>query len=150
MSTPDSFDGPANKDFSITYYIISGFVLLCLTPLLLRFTTSIQNFGYGADVIGHIYLATTHVFETLYQWYTLWREIKQLHLIGQQHMNGNTDHQLPQMLQPLDEWIIEIRQQWTLTPFKDHIKSSQDPLQEYQVNTTELFFDSHLPTITQQ
>ena len=65
-------------------------------------------------------------------------------------MNGNTDCQLPQMQQPLDEWIIEIRQQWTPTPFKDHIKSSWDPLQEYQVNTTELSFDSHLPTVTQQ
>ena len=54
------------------------------------------------------------------------------------------------MLQPLDEWIIEIRQQWTPTPFKDHIKSSQDPLQEYQVNTTELSFDFHLPDVTQQ
>ena len=151
MSTPDSFDGLANKDFSITYYIISGFVLLYITPLLLRFTTNTQQiFGHAADVIGCIYLATTHVFGTLYQWYALWREIKQLHLIGQQYMNGNTDCQLPQMLRPLDEWIIEIRQQWTLTPFKDHIKSSQDPQQEYQVNTTELSFDSHLPTITQQ
>ena len=65
-------------------------------------------------------------------------------------MNGNTDCQLPQMLQPLDEWITEIRQQRTLTPFKDHIKSSQDPPQEYHINTTELSFDSHLPTVTQQ
>ena len=65
-------------------------------------------------------------------------------------MNGNTDCQLPQMLRSLDEWIIEIRQQWTSTPFKDHIKVSNDPLQGYQVNTTELSFDSHLPTITQQ
>ena len=80
----------------------------------------------------------------------MWREIKQLHLIGQQHTNGNTDCQRPQMLRPLDEWIIEIRQQWTPTPFKDHIKSSQDLPQEYQVNTTELSFDSHLPTVTQQ
>ena len=65
-------------------------------------------------------------------------------------MNGNTDCQLPQMLRSLDEQIIEIRQQWTPTPFKDHITSSQDKLQKYQVNTTELSFDSHLPTITQQ
>ena len=151
LSTLDSFDGPANKYFSTTYYIVLGFVLLCITPLLLRFTTNIQQiFGHAAEVIGHKHLATTHVFGTLYQWYALCREIKQLHLIGQQHMNGNTDCQLPQMLQPLDEWIIEIRQQWTLTLFKDHIKSSQDLPQEYQVNTTELSFDSHLPTITQQ
>ena len=99
MSTSDSFDGPANKDFSITYYIVLGFVLLCITPLLLRCTTNIpQIFGLMADVIECIYLATTHVFGTLYQWYDLWREIKQLHLIRQQHMNGNTDCQLPQML----------------------------------------------------
>ena len=151
MSTVDSFDGPANKDFGITYYIVSGFVLLRITPLLLRFTTNIQQiFGHVADAIGCIYLATSHVFGTLYQWYTLWREIKQLYLIRQRHMNGNTDCQLPQTLQPLDEWIIEIRQQWTPTPFQDHIKISQDLLQEYQVNATELSFDFHLPTITQQ
>ena len=51
MSTSDSFDGLANKDFSITYYIVSGFVLLCITPLLLQFTTNIQQiFGHAADV----------------------------------------------------------------------------------------------------
>ena len=84
MSTLDSFDGPANKDFGTTYYIVSGFVLLCVTLLLLQFTTDIQQiFGHVADVIGHIYLATTHVFGTLYQWYALWREIKQLHHIRQ-------------------------------------------------------------------
>ena len=84
MSTLDSFDGLANKDFRITYYIVSGFVLLCITPLLLQFTTNTQQiFGHTADVIGCIYLATTHVFGTLYQWYALWREIKQLHLIRQ-------------------------------------------------------------------
>ena len=63
MSTPDSFDGLANKDFSITYYIVLGFLSLCITPLLLQFTTNIQQiFGHVADVIGCIYLAITHVF----------------------------------------------------------------------------------------
>ena len=84
MLTSDSFDGLANKDFSIAYYIISGFVLLCITPLLLQLTTNIQQiFGHVTDVIGRIYLATTHVFGTLYQWSALGREIKQLHLIRQ-------------------------------------------------------------------
>ena len=54
------------------------------------------------------------------------------------------------MLQPPDEWITEIRQQWTLTPFEDHITISQDLPQEYQVNTTELSFDLHFPNVTQQ
>ena len=99
MSTPDSFDGPANKDFGITYYIVSGFVLLCVTPLLLWFTTNIQQiFGHAADAIRRIYSATTHSFGTLYQWYALWREIKQLQSIRQQHTNRNTDYRLPQML----------------------------------------------------
>ena len=93
MSTPDSFDGLANKDFGITYYIRSGFVLLCVTPLLLWFTTNIQQIlRHMVNAIRCIYLAMTQAFRTLYQWNTLWREIKQLQPIGQQHMNGNTDH----------------------------------------------------------
>ena len=54
------------------------------------------------------------------------------------------------MLPPPDECITEIRQQWTLTPFEDHITISQDLPQEHQVNTTELSFDLHFPNITQQ
>ena len=93
MSTLDSFDGLANKDFGITYYIVSGFVLLCITPLLLWFTTNIQQFfGHAADALRCIYLKTTQGFRTLYQWYALWRVIKQLQPIRQPHMNGNTDH----------------------------------------------------------
>ena len=84
MSTLDSFDGLANKDFGITYYIVLGLVLLCITPLLLEFTTNIQQiFGQAADAIRCIYSATTHAFGTLYQWYTLWREIKELQPIRQ-------------------------------------------------------------------
>ena len=54
------------------------------------------------------------------------------------------------MLLPPDKWITEIRQQWILTPFEDHITISQDLPQEYQVNTAELSFDLHFPNITQQ
>ena len=151
MSTPDSFDGPANKDFGITYYIASGFVLLCITPFLLWFTTNIQwIFGHVADNITRTYLSITQVFRTLYQWYTLWWELRQIQPIGQWHTNGNTDHWLPQMIPPPDKWITEIRQQWKQTPFEDHITISQDLLQEYQVNTAELSFALHFPNVTQQ
>ena len=54
------------------------------------------------------------------------------------------------MLPPSDKWITEIWQQWTPTPFEDHITTCQDLPQEYQVNTTELSFDLHFPHITQQ
>ena len=54
------------------------------------------------------------------------------------------------MLPPPDECITEIWQQWTLTPFEDHITISQDLLQVYQVDTAELSFDLHFPNVTQQ
>ena len=54
------------------------------------------------------------------------------------------------MLQPPDEWITEIRQQWTPMPYEDCITILKDLPQDYQVNTTELSFDLQSPTITQQ
>ena len=54
------------------------------------------------------------------------------------------------MLPPQDECITEIRQQWTRTPFEDHITISQDLSQEPEVNTVELSFDLHFPNVTQQ
>ena len=57
---------------------------------------------------------------------------------------------MPQMLPPQDECITEIRQQWILTPFEDHITVSQDLSQDPQVNTVELSFNLHFPHITQQ
>ena len=54
------------------------------------------------------------------------------------------------MLPPQDESITEIWQQWTPTPFEDHITISQDLSQEPQVNTVNLSFDLHFPNITQQ
>ena len=65
-------------------------------------------------------------------------------------MNGDTNHRLPQMLPPPDECITEIQQQWTPTPFEDHIPISQDLPQESQVKTVELSFDLHFPNATQQ
>ena len=78
------FNGLANKDFCITYYIALGFVLLCVTPFFLQFTTNIQRiFGHVADTIKHTHLSITQVFGILYQWYTLWQELRQLQPTGQ-------------------------------------------------------------------
>ena len=95
-------------------------------------------------------LSTMQIFRILHQWYTLGQELRQLQPTGQQHTSGDTNHQLPQMLPPQDECITEIQQQWTLTPFEDHIAISPDLLQEPKVNTVELSFDLHFPNITQQ
>ena len=59
-------------------------------------------------------------------------------------------HMLSQMLPQPDECITEIQQQWTLTPFEDHIPISPDLPQESQVNTVELSFHLHFPNVTQQ
>ena len=56
----------------------------------------------------------------------------------------------PRCYHPPHECITEIWQQWTPTPFEDHITISQDLPQVYQVNTAELSFDLHFPNVTQQ
>ena len=77
MSTPDSFNGPANTDLCITYYIASGFILLCMMPFFLHFKTDIQQiFGHTVDTIKCTYLSTTQIFGILHQWYTLWHELR--------------------------------------------------------------------------
>ena len=96
------------------------------------------------------YLSTMQTFRILYQWYTLWQELRQLQPTGQQHTHLDTNHQLPQMLPPQDKCITEIWEQWISTPFEDHITVSQDLLQDPQVNTVELSFDLHFPNITQE
>ena len=88
--------------------------------------------------------------QILHQWYTLWQELRQLQSTGQQHTHWDTNHRLPQTLPPQDECITEIQQQWTLTPFEDHITVSQDPSQDPQVNTVELSFDLQFPNVTQE
>ena len=103
-----------------------------------------------ADTIKCTYLSTAQIFGILHQWYTLWQEFRQLQPTGQQHTYWDTNHCLPQMLPLQDKCITEIWQQWTLTPFDDHITISQDLSQEPQVNTVELSFDLHFPNITQQ
>ena len=84
MSTPDSFNGLVNMDLCITYYIASGFILLCVTPFFLHFKTDIQQiFRHMADTIKCTYLPTMQIFRILHQWYTLWQELRQLQPTGQ-------------------------------------------------------------------
>ena len=79
-----------------------------------------------ADTIKCTYLSTAQISRILYQWYTLWQELRQLQPTGQRHTHLDANHQLPQMLPPQDECIMEIRQQLISTPFEDHITVSQD------------------------
>ena len=49
---------------------------------------------------------------------------------------------------PHDEYITEIRQEWTPTPFKDQITVFQDQQQDLQVSNGELSLDLHAPNIS--
>ena len=135
----------------ITYYIASGFLLLCVTPFFLHFKTDIQQIlGHMVDTIKYTYLSTVQIFRILHQWYIIWQELRQFQPTGQWHTHWDTNHPLPQTLPPQDECITEIWQQWISTPFEDHITVPQDPSQDPQVNTVELSFDLHFPNITQE
>ena len=84
MSTPDSFNGLEDTDLYVTYYIASGFLLLCVTPFFLCFKTDIQQIlGQMVDTIKCTYLSTAQIYGILHQWDTIWHELRQLQPTGQ-------------------------------------------------------------------
>ena len=60
----------------------------------------------------------------------------------------NTDDQLIQTSPPYDEYITEIRQQWTPTPFTEQPTVFQDLQQDFQVSNAELSLDLHVPNVS--
>ena len=149
MSTLDYSNGPVNTASSITSYLASCFILLCVTPFFLYFQPGLQQiFGYIVDTTIHTYFSTAQIYGTLHEWYNLWEELRQLQPSGQWHTQKNTNYQLIQTLPPHDEYITEIRQQWIPTPFKDQITVFQDLQQDLQVSNVELSLDLHVPNIS--
>ena len=120
-----------------------------MTPLLLHFKTEIrQTFGRIRDITKHIYFSTVQLFETLYEWYNLWEELRQLEPYGQQYTQLNTDDQLIQTLPPNDEYIMDIRQQWIPTPFTEQATALQDLWQDFQVSNAKFSLDLHVPKVS--
>ena len=149
MSPPDYSNGPANTDSFIAHYLASCFILLCMTPLFLHFKSEIRwTFVHIGDSTKCIYFSTVRFFKTLYEWYNLWEELRQLQLYGQQYTQLKTDDQLIQTSPPNDEYITEIRQQWIPTPFTEQATASQDLQQEFQVSHAEFSLDLHVPNVS--
>ena len=98
--------------------------------------------------LWNIYFSTAWLFETLYEWYSLWEELQQLQPYGQQYTQLKTDDQLIQTSPPNDEYITEIRQQWIPTPFTEQATASQDLWQDFQVSNAEFSLDLHVPNIS--
>ena len=89
-----------------------------------------------------------HIFETLYGWYTLWKELQQLQPYEQQHKQLKTDDQLVQTSPSQDEFITEVREQWIPTPILEQATSSQDLWQDFQVSNAKYFLDLRVPNIS--
>ena len=138
MLPPDYSDGPANTDSFITHYLASCFILLCMTPLFLHFKSEIQwIFVHTWDTTKQIYFSTVQLFETLYEWYNLWEELRQLQPCGQQHTQLKTDDQLIQTSPSYDEHITEIRQLRIPIPFTKQATVFQDLQQDFQISNAE-------------
>ena len=88
------------------------------------------------------------LFETLYEWYNLWEELRQLQPCGQQYTQLKTDDQLIQTSPPYDEYIMEIRQRWIPTPFMEQATAFQGLQQDFQVTNAESSLDLHVPNVS--
>ena len=100
------------------------------------------------DITKGVYFSTVQLFETLYEWYNLWEELRQLQPYGQQYAQLKTDDQLIQTSPPNDEYIMEIRQQWIPTPFTEQATALQDLWQDFKVSNAEFSLDLHVPNVS--
>ena len=94
------------------------------------------------------YFSTARLFETLYEWYNLWKELQQLQPCRQQYTQLNTDDQLTETSPPYDEYIMEIRQWWIPTLFTEQATAFQDLQQDFQVINAESSLDLHVPNVS--
>ena len=115
------------------------FLLLCAIPLFLHFKREIQwIFVCIGNIRKHKYSFITCIFETLYGWYTLWKELQQL----------QPDDLLVQTSPPHEEFITEVREQLIQPPFVEPVTSFQDLRQDFQVSNIEYSLDLHIPNIS--
>ena len=141
MSPLDYSNGPANMDLFITHCLASCFILLSAIPLFLCFKREIQRIFVCIGNTGkHTYFFTVYIFETIYGWYALWKELQKQQPYEQQHKQLKTDDQLVQTSPPYDEYITEVREQWIPTPFMEQATSSQDLWQDFKVSNSEYSF----------
>ena len=149
MSPPDYSNGPANTDSFITHCLTLCFILLCVIPLFLCFKRETwQTFAYIGNITKHTYFSIARLFKTLYGWYTLWMELRQLQPCEQQQKQLNTDDLLAQTPPPQEEYITKVREQWIQTPIAEQVTSFQDLQQDFQVSNAEFSLDLHVPNIS--
>ena len=156
MSPPDHFlvsNGLAitqyPEDSSITYCLVSCFLLLCALALITYFKSSIwQTFVCIEDIIKCNYFYTVYIFETFYGLYIIWKELKQPQPQDQHHQQSKTGNSLVQTSPPPEELLIEVREQLIQPSFMVQIPSIQDLQQDSRVFDTEHLLNLHTPNIS--
>ena len=140
-----------SEDPFITYHLTSSFILFFAFPLFMYFKNSILwTFLRIWDSIYHISLYVTYIFNTLFGLYTIWKELKQLQPQNQHFQQPRTRKALIQIPPPLDEFLIEVREQLIVFSSTEQASPIQDIQQEYsdsQVFETERLLFLHTPNI---
>ena len=130
--------------------IILHCVLFCFTQHHCSYVLKpkFDRFLCALGTLQNEYIFHCTTFPTLYEWYTLWEELRQLQACGQQHTQLKTDDQLIQTSPPYGEYIMEIRPQWIPTPFAEQATVFQDLQQDFQVSNVEFSLDLHVPNVS--
>ena len=136
-------------DLFITHCLTSCFLLLCMIPLFLCFKRETRwTFVCIGNITKCTYFSIARIFETLYGWCTLWKELRQLQPCEQQHKQLKSDDQLVQTSPPHEEFITEVREQWIQPPLEEQATSFQDLQQYVQVSNVEYSLDLHVPNVS--
>ena len=133
----------------ITYCLVLCFLLLGALPLYTYFKREIQQTFVCIETITKCtYFSITCIFETSYDLYVLWKELRQLQPYDQQHKQLKTDDSLVQILPPHEEFITEVREQLIQPPFTEQTRSFQDSQQDFQVFDIEYSLNLHIPNVS--
>ena len=139
-----------SKDLLITYCLTSIFIVLCAYLLFMYFKDSIfWTLSRIGDSVHHISLYIVHIFNTLFELYTIWKELQQLQPQDQHFQQPRTQKALIQIPPPLDEFLTEMREQLTIfssTEQASPIQEIQQECYDSQVFEMEQLF-SHTPNI---
>ena len=106
------------------------FCFVCSHYLCISKTVSFGQILHIRNSIHHISLYITHIFNTLFGLYTIWKELKQLQPEDQHFQQPRTRKALIQIPPPLDEFLTKMREQLIVFSSTEQASPIQDIQQE--------------------
>ena len=148
------YNGPAatqrSKDFLITYCLTLIFIVFCVFLLFIYFKDSILwTLLCTGDNIHRITLYAAYIFNTLFGLYTILNYLWQLQPYNKRFQQPRIQKVLTQTPPPLEEFITEVREQFTISSSTEQtspLPGIQQECCDSQVFEVEQFF-SHTPCI---